>query len=420
MSGCPRSARPSTTARSCCTRGARSELTSEGDVAYPSRLFASAYASLLAGEGANTAAFERALSFGVPQRPEWLPLWAICRDDLEQARTGFAAMVERNLDEGNEPYAAFAFADLATIDLWRGRWPDAAKAAENALECAERTGSRASVASALVARGLVDAHLGREAHVRDALERIAAVIDGGEDSWSTASRSALAGFLELSLGNRREADRHYTVADEALEATSLREPARFRFHGDQFEAVVALDQVDRAEQLLGRLEERARVFPRPWIDAICARGRGLLFAARGDLPAAAAALERALGHHAGVDMPFDRARTLLVKGEVHLRRRQKRLARESLEQALAIFDELGARLWAERARTELGRVLPRRAPDELTETERRIAELAAAGRQNREIAQALFVTTATVEFHLRNAYRKLGISGRPGLAQALR
>jgi tetratricopeptide (TPR) repeat protein len=186
------------------------ELTPERDAAYPSRLFASAYASLLAGEAANTAAFERALSFGLPQRPEWLPLWAICRDDLDQARSGFAAMVARNLDEGNEPYAAFAFADLATIDLWRGRWPDAAKAVENALECAERTGSRASLANALFARGLVDAHLGREARVHEDLRRIAAVTDGGEDSWSTASSGALAGFLELLLGHHREADLHYT------------------------------------------------------------------------------------------------------------------------------------------------------------------------------------------------------------------
>ena len=55
----------------------------------------------------------------------------------------------------------------------------------------------------------------------------------------------------------------------------------------------------------------------------------------------------------------------------------------------------------------------------LVDVGRRIAELAASGSQNREIAQALFVTTATVEFHLRNAYRKLGIGGRSGLAEAL-
>ena len=55
----------------------------------------------------------------------------------------------------------------------------------------------------------------------------------------------------------------------------------------------------------------------------------------------------------------------------------------------------------------------------LTPSERRIAELAAAGQQNREIAEALFVTTATVEYHLRNAYRKLGITSRTQLAEAL-
>ncbi|HEY6888694.1 MAG TPA: helix-turn-helix transcriptional regulator, partial [Solirubrobacter sp.] len=51
--------------------------------------------------------------------------------------------------------------------------------------------------------------------------------------------------------------------------------------------------------------------------------------------------------------------------------------------------------------------------------ERRIAELAGEGQQNREIAEALFVTTATVEYHLRNAYRKLGISSRTQLTDVL-
>ena len=56
----------------------------------------------------------------------------------------------------------------------------------------------------------------------------------------------------------------------------------------------------------------------------------------------------------------------------------------------------------------------------LTPSERRIAELAAAGQQNREIAETLFVTTATVEYHLRNAYRKLGIASRTQLVEAWR
>ncbi len=101
-------------------------------------------------------------------------------------------------------------------------------------------------------------------------------------------------------------------------------------------------------------------------------------------------------------------------------------AREQLRLAVDLAHRCGAQALEDRALAELRATgaRPRRratsGADALTPSERRIAELAAAGRQNREIAQALFVTTATVEFHLRNAYRKLGISGRPGLAGALR
>ena len=89
--------------------------------------------------------------------------------------------------------------------------------------------------------------------------------------------------------------------------------------------------------------------------------------------------------------------------------------------AEAAFDELGSPGWAEQARSELARVGARRpAPaGELTPTERRVAELAAEGLANKEIAQALFVTVSTVEVHLSNAYAKLGIRSRTQLAARL-
>jgi DNA-binding NarL/FixJ family response regulator len=96
---------------------------------------------------------------------------------------------------------------------------------------------------------------------------------------------------------------------------------------------------------------------------------------------------------------------------------QKRAAREALEEALRIFEELGAPLWADKARAELKRISGRRAPsEELTETEGRVAELAAQGRTNKEIASELFMARSTVEGHLSHVYRKLGIRSRTELA----
>ena len=99
---------------------------------------------------------------------------------------------------------------------------------------------------------------------------------------------------------------------------------------------------------------------------------------------------------------------------------RRRAAREALEQALAIFEQLGAPLWAEKARAELRRISGRRAAsDELTETERRVAELAAQGRTNKEIAAELFMGVSTVEAHLSHVYRKLGVRSRTELAARL-
>jgi DNA-binding NarL/FixJ family response regulator len=105
---------------------------------------------------------------------------------------------------------------------------------------------------------------------------------------------------------------------------------------------------------------------------------------------------------------------------VHHRRKEKKLADATLREAVLIFEELGSPLWAEQARTELGRVgLRRREPDELSETERRVAELAADGLSNQEIAQRAFLSVKTVEANLTRVYRKLGIRSRAALARKL-
>ena len=118
-------------------------------------------------------------------------------------------------------------------------------------------------------------------------------------------------------------------------------------------------------------------------------------------------------------MPFELGRTLLVHGQLQRRRGERRAGREMLQHALTIFEEFGAPLWAEKARAEIARIGVRRAPEELTEGEERVAELAAQGLTNPEIATRLFMSRRTVEANLARAYGKLGIRSRAELGAVM-
>jgi DNA-binding CsgD family transcriptional regulator len=184
--------------------------------------------------------------------------------------------------------------------------------------------------------------------------------------------------------------------------------------------LIAVGALAEAERKLVPWEKRARTLDRSWALAITARCRALLFAAQGDLAAARAGFERALAEHARTQDPFQHARTLLAQGVTQRRAKQRGSARVTLEQALASFERLGAPLWAQKAQAELTRIAGRApARGELTEAERQIAALVAAGRTNREVAAALFVTEHTVEGALTRAYRKLGVRSRTELAHRL-
>jgi DNA-binding CsgD family transcriptional regulator len=119
------------------------------------------------------------------------------------------------------------------------------------------------------------------------------------------------------------------------------------------------------------------------------------------------------------------AKALIELGAALRRSGQRVTSREHLRQGLALAELCGAAPLVKRARTELRATGARLSRTErsgvatLTPSELRVAELAAAGSSNRDIAQALYVSTKTVEVHLTRVYRKLGVTGRAGLAQAL-
>jgi DNA-binding CsgD family transcriptional regulator len=122
---------------------------------------------------------------------------------------------------------------------------------------------------------------------------------------------------------------------------------------------------------------------------------------------------------------LERARALLALGGVLLDQGDRGRAREPLARALDLASVCGADALAGRARAQLHatgarpRTTALSGVESLTPSERRVAELAAAGHSNKDIAQELYVVPRTVEIHLTHAYRKLGIRSRRDLPRAL-
>jgi DNA-binding CsgD family transcriptional regulator len=168
------------------------------------------------------------------------------------------------------------------------------------------------------------------------------------------------------------------------------------------------------------VEEKGAPTSRAWHEAVAGRGRALVASARGDFEDARVHLDRALLAHERLPQPFELGRTLLAQGTIERRAKHRAAARDSLTRALEIFDQLGAPLWSEKATAELARI-PGRPPasGDLSETERRVAELVASGLSNKEVAAQLFITVRTVEGNLTRIYRKLGVHSRTELAAQL-
>jgi DNA-binding CsgD family transcriptional regulator len=187
------------------------------------------------------------------------------------------------------------------------------------------------------------------------------------------------------------------------------------------EALIAMNRLDEADEVQAELRSRADACGTDGVRAIASRCEGLLLAARGDLGAAIEAMETAVAAHECRPRPFEHGRTLVEKGTLERRARRKAAAKQTLEQALAILEPLGAEMWVSRARDELSRIGLRRAAatEGLTPAQSRVAKLVAAGATNAEIARELHMSLRTVEAHLTRVYREHGVTSRSQLTAAL-
>ena len=205
----------------------------------------------------------------------------------------------------------------------------------------------------------------------------------GSAIWLAHHLEAL-GHLELSVGNHEAARSALRDVPTLLRDAGLGEWAAHPFHPDAIETLVELGEIDEAVELTAELEEYGRRLDRPWGLATAARSAALLALARGAMDEALECVDRALVEHERLDWPLERARTLLVRGSILRRLGRRRDAAAALAEARSAFAELRNPLWQAKAEAEERRLGGRRgAGDDLTPTEKRVAELAGAGPAKR-------------------------------------
>lgn len=340
------------------------------------------------------------------------------QEEVERSRTAFRELVERGREIGDEGSLPYVLVLLAQADCLAGEFDAARRYAEEGYELAEQAGQRSLEVYLLAVRALVDAHAGRADAARAAAEPALELATPMSARPAQMFATAALGLLELSLDRPAAAVERLRPLLGFAQEQEIEDPCLTRFVVDLVEALIEIAQIDEAASLLDWYEGNALRLGRRGAIAQSLRCRGLLAAASGDLHGSQAAFERALAEHELSPLPFDQARTLLAYGGAKRRAKQKAPARQMLERAVAEFQQLGASLYAERARGELSRISGRGpSGGVLTPTEQRIAELVAEGRSNKEVAAAMFVTAKTVETNLSRIYAKLGIHSRTELAR---
>ena len=367
---------------------------------------------------------------------------------------GACAEVERRFESVDPEYVCFAGVALA----WIGEFGRARALLARVTEQARRSSALGVLCTALHASAYVDARSGHLVTAYAAADQaLSAAETIGHDLWRYFSLGCLA-YIEAAQGREEDCRRH---ADEALvlargmdidhpgpvrEALGLLELAL----GRPDVAIEHLEPVNRrgstGELTLGRptgfdlveaYVRAGRPLPAalhrqvsrfgaqqrfPGLAALCWRVTGML----APDPGFDACFTTATALHERTGNPFALARTWLCHGE-RLRRAGRRTeARDRLSAAADLFERLGAGQWASRAEAELraagfgARAVPRPAGVEsLTAQELQVALAAARDLSNRQVAAELYLSPKTVEFHLGNVYRKLGIRSRTGLAARL-
>jgi DNA-binding CsgD family transcriptional regulator len=339
---------------------------------------------------------------------------------------GDDTVVHRNLtrlrDFGRESAAVslvvFAQARLPMADVPAGRWDAASASATEALELAHSAGLPSMTALPLAWQTLLAALRGSQ----DGAEAV------GELDRLRARQPI--GIVSVAVADLTEWAKGVAAAGSSDTDAAMRHLGRLRHSA--IRRLAALDRLEAASRAdghagqirtwTGELEQFAQDTGAAWAAAIAAHGRALLAAGDGTDDPESHFL-KAMAEHSRASRPVAQARTQLAYGEF-LRRSGRRIdARAQLRTALDVFTEVGAQPWADRARQELrasGEAARKRDAStsrQLTPQEQQVASLVSRGHSNADVAAQLFLSRRTVEYHLSNAYQKLGVRSRGDLVR---
>ena len=376
------------------------------------------------GSDSGAPLFRRAMTIAIRDSPStddpvWLT-WAAMSVLWLRESSSDRALIQRATDVARSRTSLgalpFLLGHIAIDDATSNRWPEAEATFYEAIHLAEETGQRTLLSFCLSRLAWLESRQGKEQlclqHAGDAI-RLADELDIKLSKlWALAA----LGDLFLATGRAEEAARHLQLHMSLFQGITDvdQSPAP-----ELVDLHLRLGDVDSATSLAHQYQQQADTKGQPWALARAARCRGLL-AADDDIDQP---FTEALSIHEQTPDIFETARTHLAYGSRLRRARQRVRAREHLESAIDIFDRLGAAPWGSMARTELAATgVTARKRDEstrnqLTPQELQIALLLADNHTTKQTAAALFVSPKTVEYHLRNVYRKLGCNTREELAK---
>jgi len=321
--------------------------------------------------------------------------------------------------EGRLTHLAYALVSLARLQHRQGQFRRSYATASEALTVARDTGAAWAIGYALQALARTEAVLGRD---QECTEHAVRAIELGADTGGRCVQAPARHAVGLMLLGRGDPAGALAQLEAAADAVAEVQEPGFMCHGpDMVEALAAVGRAGDALLASEQLDGAAKRAGSAWSLAVAARCVALTAGRERADAAFRLALE---GCSRGVP-EFERARTQLAYGRWLRHAGRRTEARAQLRDAESAFGSCGALPWAEQARRELtasGERARKRGPDtrdELTAQELQVALIVAGGASNRDAAARLFLSPKTIEKHLGNAYRKLGVRSRTQLARRL-